>query len=123
MVFEPRRMIAVSAAMNSLRHFGPTLATQQPTLGPTAHWAIWSALSDYRHKLRAWLTAELRRLVDAYESQVAPIRARLASETGGEDSAPAANEQVVADLECLRSLLPRAKGAAALASPLPASGA
>lgn len=73
--------------------------------------ALWSALSDYRHKLRAWLTVELRRLTDAYESQVAPVRARLAAQEGGDAPPQAANDQLAADVERLRALLPRTEDA------------
>lgn len=69
------------------------------------YWAIWSVLSDYRTKLRTWLTVELRRLSDAYDARIAPIRTRLAATLTADSPPAAANDGLLADLEQLRKLM------------------
>lgn len=71
------------------------------------YWTIWSALSDHRAKLHAWLTAELRRLSDAYEARIAPIRVRLAADSGTAGQSTAESDQIRADLAQLRELMER----------------
>jgi hypothetical protein len=74
----------------------------------SAHAAMWSVLSDYRARLRTWLTDQLRRVTDSFESQIAIVRERTAApeDDGGRSPIPAG--QVRADIEVLRALLPRA---------------
>ncbi|MEP0848753.1 MAG: dynamin family protein [Phycisphaerae bacterium] len=70
-----------------------------------ANWGQWSALSDYRTKLRTWLTVELRRLTEAYESQAALIHERLAAAGREGASPPVATDAVREDLERMQALL------------------
>ena len=71
------------------------------------YWAIWSVLSDYRTKLRTWLTVELRRLSDAYDAHIAPIRIRLAASPCADSPPVAGTDGLLADLEQLRKLMGR----------------
>jgi GTP-binding protein EngB required for normal cell division len=75
--------------------------------------AIWSALRDHRFRLRDWLKASLDRLTDAYEADVALFRDQLRHTRDGR-AGGVAIEDVKADLDQLRHLVPRTGDAAGL---------
>jgi GTP-binding protein EngB required for normal cell division len=69
------------------------------------YWPIWSALSDHRRKVRAWLKDNLDCVCHAYESYAALFRDQL-RHTGDGRVAIESDEQVQADLALLRGLSP-----------------
>ena len=66
-----------------------------------AYWAIWSALSDHRRKMRTWLRDNLDGLCQAYESYAALFRDQL-RHTGDGRVGMESTEQLQADLAFLR---------------------
>ena len=66
---------------------------------------IWSALSDHRRKVRAWLKDNLDRVCQAFESYAALFRDQL-RHTGDWRVAVESAEQIQADLALLRGLSP-----------------
>ena len=69
------------------------------------YWPIWSALSDHRRKVRAWLKDNLDRVCQAYESYAALFRDQLRHTGTGDGRVGFENaEQVQADLALLRGL-------------------
>jgi len=67
------------------------------------YWAIWSALSAHRRKVRTWLEENLDCVCQAYESYVVLFRDQLRHTGDGRVGIESA-EQVQADLEILRGL-------------------
>jgi len=80
-----------------------TLRIMKRQIMRRGYWPIWSALSDHRRKVRAWLKDNLDGVCRAYESYAALFRDRLRHTDEGRVAVESA-EQVQNDLALLRGL-------------------